>query len=69
MEKVTKRYLAQVAAHNLGLLMRKLFGKGKPRTLQGAGGLVFVMSWLYWKSAAYLGRWYGRGVPVIAVMA
>ena len=34
LERVSKRYLVQVAAHNLGLLMRKLFGKGKPRTLQ-----------------------------------
>lgn len=68
LEKVTKRYLVQVAAHNLGLLMRKLFGKGKPRTLQGAGGLVFRLGWTYWPSAAHLGRWYGRAVPVIAVM-
>jgi transposase len=37
-EKVRKRYALQVAAHNLGLLMRKLFGIGKPRTLQGGGG-------------------------------
>jgi len=28
----------QVAAHNLALLMRKLFGVGKPRSLQGSGG-------------------------------
>jgi transposase len=35
--EVTKRYVVQVAARNLGLLMRKLFGVGKPRTLQGAG--------------------------------
>jgi transposase len=36
MTEVTKRYVVQVAAHNLGLLMRKLFGVGKPRVLQGA---------------------------------
>jgi transposase len=34
--EVAKRYVVQVAAHNLGLLMRTLFGVGKPRTLQGA---------------------------------
>ena len=39
LENVTKRYVVQVAAHNLGLLMRKLFGIGKPRTLQGGGGV------------------------------
>jgi hypothetical protein len=69
LEKVTKRYLTQVAAHNLGLLMRKLFGKGKPRTLQGAGGFVFEVLWIYGRSVAHLGCWYGRGVPIIAITA
>jgi transposase len=47
--EVTKRYVVQVAAHNLGLLMRKLFGVGKPRVLQGAGGgLVSLALCLYW---------------------
>jgi transposase len=32
---VTKRYLIAVAAHNLGRIMRKLFGIGKPKALQG----------------------------------
>jgi transposase len=49
---VTKRYLVQVAGHNLAVLMRKLFGVGKPRTLQGAGGLVGWVCGLYWWSAA-----------------
>jgi transposase len=53
---VTKRYLAQVAAHNLGLLMRKLFGVGKPRTLQGSGGLPIWLTWcLYWLSGLWAG--------------
>jgi hypothetical protein len=57
LENVTKRYVVQVAAHNLGLLMRKLFGVGKPRALQGAGGVVVWASLsLYWLS----GRWVGR---------
>jgi hypothetical protein len=30
-EKTNKRYLATLMAHNLGLVMRKLFGIGKPR--------------------------------------
>ena len=55
--EVTKRYVVQVAAHNLGLLMRKLFGVGKPRTLQGAGGrLVGVVVGLYWLAALLVGR-------------
>jgi transposase len=35
--EVAKRYLIQVAGHNLGLLMRKLFGIGTPRSLQDSG--------------------------------
>ena len=35
LEKVSKRYKLTVAAHNLSLLMRRLFGVGKPRGLQG----------------------------------
>jgi transposase len=35
---VTKRYLIATAAHNLGRVLRTLFGVGKPRTLQGSGG-------------------------------
>jgi transposase len=33
---INKRYLVQVAGYNLGVLMRKLFGVGKPRVLQGS---------------------------------
>jgi transposase len=55
--EVTKRYVVQVAAHNLALLMRKLFGMGKPRTSQGAGGVVVWASMCcYWRSI----RWGGR---------
>ena len=36
---VTKRYLITVAAHNLGRVLRKLFGTGKPRALQGSASL------------------------------
>jgi IS5 family transposase len=32
---VTKRYLMTAAAHNLGRVLRELFGVGKPRALQG----------------------------------
>jgi len=33
---VGKRYLMQAAGHNLGVLMRRVFGRGTPRSLQGA---------------------------------
>ena len=36
--EVTKRYLMQVAGHNLGIIMRTVFGVGKPRALQGSSG-------------------------------
>jgi transposase len=52
-EKVTKRYLIAVAAHNLGRILRKLFGIGKPRALQGESGLaalaytaLVMLAWL-----------------------
>ena len=38
--KIAKRYLLQVAARNLGLIMRKLFGMGTPRGLQKKGDLA-----------------------------
>jgi transposase len=61
LEDVTKRYSIQAAAFNLGVLMRVLFGVGKPRTLQGAGGAFVWAFWrLYWLPAALLGRREGR---------
>jgi transposase len=43
---VTKRYLIAVAAHNLGRIMRKLFGMGKPRTLRKEGPLAALLQLL-----------------------
>ena len=40
---VTKRYLIAAAAHNLGRILRKLFGIGKPKNLQGKGGLAALV--------------------------
>jgi len=37
-DKVRKRLLTSALAHNLGVLMRALFGMGTPRGLQKAGG-------------------------------
>jgi transposase len=42
---VTKRYLIAVAAHNLGRIMRRLVGVGKPRALQGAIGGFVGLAW------------------------
>lgn len=45
LEDVTKRYLMYVAGKNLGVVMRALFGMGKPRTLQTEGGGGFPSLW------------------------
>src|SRR5262245_36920093 len=64
---VTKRYVVQVAGYNLGVLMRKLFGVGKPRALQGARGLLVGASRCWsWLATSLLGRRYARGVSVAA---
>jgi transposase len=48
---VTKRYLIAVAAHNLGRILRKLFGIGKPKGLQDESALAslaqLLLTW-YW---------------------
>jgi hypothetical protein len=43
---VSKRYLIAVAAHNLGRILRKLFGIGKPKALQGQSGLAALAQFL-----------------------
>ena len=45
LEDVTKRYLMYVAGKNLGVIMRSLFGMGKPKTLQAEGGGRFSFLW------------------------
>jgi transposase len=52
MLKVSKRYLLQVAARNLGLIMRKLFGMGTPRSLQKEGDLaasIYLLHFVAWR--------------------
>lgn len=57
--EVSKRYLMQVAAHNLGVILRQLFGVGTPRSLQGKkrgeqeGFAARFLSWWH----QYLGRY------------
>jgi transposase len=45
LEDVTKRYLMYIAGKNLGVIMRALFGMGKPKTLQTEGGGGFLSNW------------------------
>jgi transposase len=66
-EDVTKRYVVQVAGYNLGVLLRKLFGVGKPKALQGARGLLAgAILCGYWLGTPSLGRRYGQGVAIAA---
>jgi transposase len=53
LEDVTKRYLMYVAGKNLGVIMRALFGMGKPRTLQTEDGGGFSSIWV--KIASHIG--------------
>lgn len=40
---VTKRYVIAAAAHNLGRILRRLFGVGKPKSLQGLRSLAALV--------------------------
>jgi transposase len=54
--KVAKRYLIAVAAHNLGRILRKLFGIGKPKVLQGESGLAALAHLLAGVVVVWLAR-------------
>jgi transposase len=43
---VTKRYVIAAAAHNLGRILRRLFGVGKPRRLQDLADLIALVQLL-----------------------
>lgn len=48
--ETTKRYLMATAAHNLGCVLWKLFGVGKPRSLQGGAGVFSAAEPLWARS-------------------
>ncbi len=52
LEDVTKRYRLAAAAHNLGRIMRLLFGIGKPKVLQAPAALIWLMQFIattFWR--------------------
>ncbi len=55
LEKINKRYTIQAAAHNLAVLMRGVFGIGKPRGL--VGGWAAACAAIYALRLAHLRRW------------
>jgi len=57
--EVSKRYLLHVAGHNLGVIMRRLFGKGTPRSLEGACAALVAWLWAWW--TAWVARETARG--------
>jgi transposase len=54
LKEVGKRYLLAVAAHNLGRILWKLFGVGKPKSLQGLRALVQLLQLLIRRRIAVL---------------
>jgi transposase len=73
--EVSKRYLMQVAGHNLGIVMRKLFGVGTPRSLQGAcawffGGILAQIAGGSLAKALWgpVGGWHRRATAMILLL-
>ena len=57
-ENISKRQLIHIGGFNLGLVMRKLIGIGKPRRLQGLFGSIFEWILATWITlAAILSQW------------
>jgi transposase len=52
---ILKRMLVHVGGFNLGLVMRKLIGVGKPRRLQGLFACIFDALWALW--SLLIGLW------------
>jgi hypothetical protein len=73
---VRKRYQLAAAAHNLGRLLRRLTGIGKPKALQGDGGLVAValLLWTWFGTvqkyleafSAVVKNWFRKSAPARA---
>ena len=54
-DNIAKRLLVHVGGFNLGLVMRKLTGIGKPRRLQGHFASIFGWIWSLWSVVAAIG--------------
>jgi transposase len=55
-DNIAKRLLIHIGGFNLGLVLRKLTGLGKPRRLQGRFSLVFDLLWAVWDVMATAAR-------------
>jgi len=56
-EEINKRYLIQVAARNLGEILRRICGVGTPRSLHGKGHSLNAAFWV--RMGTLLCRWWG----------
>jgi len=64
---VAKRYLIQVAGYNLGVILRRLFGIGKPRAMQGlSAAFHLLLQALEWLAEALEGCPGARRAPTVA---
>jgi hypothetical protein len=67
-ENILKRLVVHSGAANLGLLMRKLFGKGTPRSWQGRSSASFP-AWIHsqplWRDLASQIRKFGQWIAVM----
>jgi transposase len=61
---VTKRYLIAAAAHNLGRILRKLFGVGKPKTFQGKSDLAALVQFVVVRFLIAVGAILGWNRPM-----
>jgi hypothetical protein len=61
--EVGKRYLMAVAAHDLGIIMRRVFGRGTPRSLQGVRAVVWA--WIGSCQTAVMQILLSRGPPEV----
>lgn len=68
-ENVRKRYLLQVAAVNLGLVMRSLFGRGTPRQDAEARKGHFVLILLLWAALDAVVRLAARAAAALHLAA
>jgi transposase len=68
-ENVRKRYLAHIAALNLGLVMRTLFGHGTPRQAADAALVAFIaaLRMALWTIVTLSDRLFGTLLPEVAV--
>ena len=62
-ENIAKRLQMHIAGYNLGLLMRKCLGVGKPRCLQGQSAALWAALVTLWNLLASLMRLPGTAAP------